>query len=218
LTLKVIENEEENSQIVVEYNPYVIQLAQGDGFTPDRSDSERLKQIDSVLERRSFSVNSRYSSLMHNSASKMSSTTNMNSSMTKNAANMQHTIEADTYSAMLGTETKQIKLNDDFDENQFGDKFIREARITREQELKLNFIEAELEKMRAMKNNQLNGGADSSMGGASSSNQFMDHASSSDHRSSSTGVSLIGQEQLKELLAEFANESNQLVPFLGKNL
>ena len=51
-----------------------------------------------------------------------------------------------------GTERKQIKLNDDFDENQFGDKFIREAKITREQEIKLNMIETELEKLKSIKN------------------------------------------------------------------
>jgi hypothetical protein len=219
---KVIENEEDNSQIMVEYNPFVIQLVQGDGFTPDRNDSERLKHIDSVLERRSFSANSRYSSMMHNGGSKMSSTSNLNGSVMNQPRQTVHTIEPEVYAGMMGggSETKQIKLNDDFDENQFGDKFIREARITREQELKLNFIEAELEKMRALKSYQQSE-TDSLLGGANSSssknNQFMDHGSS-DHRSNgSTAVSLIDQQQLKELLEEFANESNQIVPFVNKN-
>ena len=43
-------------------------------------------------------------------------------------------------------------MNDDFDENQFGDKFIREARLTREQEMKMNFIENELKKLKSASN------------------------------------------------------------------
>jgi hypothetical protein len=40
---------------------------------------------------------------------------------------------------------KKIKLNDDFDENAFSDKFLREARTTREQQLRLKFIDSKLE-------------------------------------------------------------------------
>lgn len=45
---------------------------------------------------------------------------------------------------------RQIKLNDDFDENEFGDKFIREARITREQEIRLKYIDSNLQKMSSL--------------------------------------------------------------------
>jgi hypothetical protein len=237
---EMLESEESNSsqQIVVEYNPMAVQVAQGDGFTPDPSDSHRLKQIDSVLERRTVSVNSRYSSPQHNfnnnsSSSKMGSSLssfhqNHSSSL---GGQVQHTVEADAYASAFmlgggggggggGTESKQIKLNDDFDENQFGDKFIREVRITREQELKLTFIESELEKLKALKqtsvSSQRDGDSMSMAGsGTSSSNQFMHHEGSEQQRSSSSTVSLlIGQQQLRELLDEYANESSsQLVPF-----
>jgi hypothetical protein len=40
-------------------------------------------------------------------------------------------------------------LNDDFDENEFGDKFIREARISREQQSRLKSIDVQLETMRS---------------------------------------------------------------------
>lgn len=46
------------------------------------------------------------------------------------------------------SESRQIRLNDEFDENEFGDKFIREARITREQENRLKYIDSQLEKFK----------------------------------------------------------------------
>jgi hypothetical protein len=52
-----------------------------------------------------------------------------------------------------GSESKQIKLNDDFDENEFGDRFIREARISREQEARLKFIDSQLEIMKTAASN-----------------------------------------------------------------
>ena len=67
---------------------------------------------------------------------------------------------------MKGSERKQIKLSDEFDENQFGDKFIREARITREHELKLNQIDAQLERIKALRNQS----------SESSVNQFSDQS------------------------------------------
>ena len=51
---------------------------------------------------------------------------------------------------LKGAESKQIKLNDEFDENEFGDKFIREARISREQEAKLKYLDSQLEKIKAI--------------------------------------------------------------------
>lgn len=44
---------------------------------------------------------------------------------------------------------KKIKLNDDFDENDFGDKFIREARVSREQQNRLKYIDTQLDTMRS---------------------------------------------------------------------
>ena len=40
---------------------------------------------------------------------------------------------------------------DEFDENEFGDKFIREARLTREQETRLKAIESQLEKLKSIR-------------------------------------------------------------------
>ena len=49
------EGSEENPSYVVEYNPFAISLAQGDGFTPDKSELDRLKEIETKLEKRNFS-------------------------------------------------------------------------------------------------------------------------------------------------------------------
>ena len=38
-----------------------------------------------------------------------------------------------------------MRLNDEFDENSFGDKFIREARVSREQEARLKYIDSQLD-------------------------------------------------------------------------
>lgn len=40
-------------------------------------------------------------------------------------------------------------MNDDLDENAFGDAFIREARISREQHTRLKYIDSQLETMRS---------------------------------------------------------------------
>lgn len=45
-------------------------------------------------------------------------------------------------------------MNDEFDENEFGDKFIRDARISREQEIRLKYIDLHLEKVKQMKSVQ----------------------------------------------------------------
>ncbi len=49
------EGGEENPTLIVEYNPFTVSLMQGDGFTPDKIDSERLREIDTRLEKRNFS-------------------------------------------------------------------------------------------------------------------------------------------------------------------
>lgn len=41
----------------------------------------------------------------------------------------------------------QIKLNDDFDEDEFGDRFIREARMHREEEQRLRYIDSRLKEL-----------------------------------------------------------------------
>ncbi len=40
-------------------------------------------------------------------------------------------------------------MNDNFDENEFGDKFIREARVSREQQNRLKHIDTQLDTMRS---------------------------------------------------------------------
>lgn len=68
----------DGSLTVVDYNPYSVQLIQGEGFTPDHIESDRLRHIDTVLENRrsNLSIVSRYSSMTNNhttSNSKLSS-------------------------------------------------------------------------------------------------------------------------------------------------
>ena len=115
----------------------------GQGFTPDEAELERLRHIETSLSKRTASrmttSNGRISGGFTDSVQKFSS---IGSSNTNN-----HIIESEFYRG-LDTEKKQIKLNDEFDENEFGDKFIREARITREKELRLKFIDQQLEKIR----------------------------------------------------------------------
>lgn len=41
----------------------------------------------------------------------------------------------------------QIKLNDEFDEDEFGDRFIREARMHREEEQRLRYIDSRLKEI-----------------------------------------------------------------------
>lgn len=41
----------------------------------------------------------------------------------------------------------QIRLNDEFDEDEFGDRFIREARVHREVEMRLKFIDLRLKEI-----------------------------------------------------------------------
>lgn len=128
--------EGESATFIVEYNPNAISLAQGDGFTPNKDEMEKLKRINTALEKRN------YSRLTTSRISRMSGQLFQNSNP--------HVIESDLYENLLGTESKQIKLNDEFDENEFGDKFIREARLTREQENRLKFVDAQLEKLKAI--------------------------------------------------------------------
>lgn len=99
-------------------------------------------------------------------------------------------------------ETKQIKLDDEFDENDFGDKFIREARLSREQELKLKLIDSQLERLKM----------------TSSRGDCSDPSRSSSTRDSESTVSLISHDQLRLLLSECYTENTNLshVNFNGK--
>jgi hypothetical protein len=141
-------NNSQQQTVVVEYNPFVVNVAQGDGFTPEVGDMERLKQIESELEKKTcsrLSSSSRVSAL--SSAQMFSHKYSVNSNV----------IEADVYSALThsANEIKQISLNDEFDENEFGDRFIREARITREQEARLKMIESQLERIKQVSSNSI---------------------------------------------------------------
>jgi hypothetical protein len=40
---------------IVEYNPFEVSVADGDGFLPTKTEQERLKQIDQKLDTRDFS-------------------------------------------------------------------------------------------------------------------------------------------------------------------
>jgi hypothetical protein len=46
---------EENLTYLVNYNPNQVIVEQGDGFTPNREEKEKLKQIDAILENRILS-------------------------------------------------------------------------------------------------------------------------------------------------------------------
>ena len=45
----------------------------------------------------------------------------------------------------------KIKLNDDFNEDEFGDRFIREARMQREEEIRLKLIDQKLQEIAEQK-------------------------------------------------------------------
>lgn len=131
------------STYLVEYNPNDVVLAEGDGFTPDKSD--RLREIDSKLERINLSrIHSDSQSTISNRYRDRSLFSTLNK-MSK--ASLESINNVDTESYLSGT--KQIQLNDEFDENDFGDQFIREARLTREQETRLKLIDSQLEKLRS---------------------------------------------------------------------
>jgi hypothetical protein len=47
-----LQAENNNLTYLVNYNPSLVVVDQGDGFTPNREDLERLKHIDSIIENR----------------------------------------------------------------------------------------------------------------------------------------------------------------------
>jgi len=141
--------------VVVEYNPFVVNVVQGDGFTPDVGDLERLKQIESELEKKTYSRLSSSSRVSALSSSQLFSKQSINSNV----------IEPEAYYGLShsANEIKQISLNDEFDENEFGDRFIREARISREQEARLKMIESQLERIKQVSTNSIHSETNSEM-------------------------------------------------------
>jgi hypothetical protein len=135
--------------VVVEYNPFVVNVAQGDGFTPEVGDLERLKQIESELEKKTYSRLSSSSRVSGLSSVQLFSKHSINSGS--------NVVEPDVYYGLShsANEIKQISLNDEFDENEFGDKFIREARVSREQEVRLKMIESQLERIKQVSSNSI---------------------------------------------------------------
>jgi len=125
--------------LVVEYNPFVVSVSQGDGFTPEVGVLERLKQIESELEKKTYSRLS--------SSSRVSGFSSLHLFPKQSINFGSNVVEPDAYYGLAhsANEIKQISLNDEFDENELGDKFIREARISREQEARLKMIESQLE-------------------------------------------------------------------------
>ena len=124
---------------VVDYNPFEIKLAAGDGYQPSLNEQQRLHQIDSQLESRN------YSRLLTGSRN---SVVTIGSAYTNSNSKIISEIDAESYRSIL-SDQKKIKLNDDFDENEFGDKFIREAKISREQQTRLKIIDSQLDTMRS---------------------------------------------------------------------
>jgi len=164
----------EFSYQVVDYNPFEIKSAAGEGFTPTQNEIERLKTIDSKLERRN------YSRILTGSTR-----TNGVSPTFSNSA-----IEAESYRSIMSVERKKIKLNDDFDETTFGDKFIREARLTREENARLKHIDEQLENMRCASN-----GTD-------------EHSTM---RTVTSNGSLIDEETLRNLLDECSMSNRKVI-------
>jgi hypothetical protein len=85
------EGTEENQTIIVDYNPFAVSLLQGDGFTPEKNDLDRLKHIDSVIEKRNTS---RLTS--HSTASGFTNSTNI-----KSATVTSNVVEQDMYFGLM---------------------------------------------------------------------------------------------------------------------
>lgn len=60
---------EDNGTLLVEYNPMLVNLADGDGFKPNQDELEKLKRINTALEKRNYSrsTNSRVSGMISQS-------------------------------------------------------------------------------------------------------------------------------------------------------
>lgn len=132
-----VENSEESSKVraiaadekltyMVDYQPHLVELEQGDGFTPTREENEQLKRIDQQLQQKQ---------------SRLSSMIRYTSELEKLSClppESQHSADRGSHAVI------EIKLNDEFNEDEFGDRFIREARIQREEELRLKYIDSKL--------------------------------------------------------------------------
>ena len=76
----------ENGTLLVEYNPMLVTLADGDGFKPNQDELEKLKRINTALEKRNYSrsTNSRVSGMISQSQ-----------------FNNPHVIESDAYYGLM---------------------------------------------------------------------------------------------------------------------
>jgi hypothetical protein len=204
--------DESNSGVnnLVEYNPFLVSLAQGDGFTPDKTDLERLKEIDSRLEKRISRLNSGATTLTVNPSlngdiSRMEGfSSSLNKLSSSKHSTVQHNVDADSYYGLLQAETKQIKLNDDFDENEFGDKFIREARLTREQEIRLKHIDMQLEKL---KNGGTSNGTSTAVNNGFSGSSYDLQSDTTTTTNNNIIVAKLDEEKIKLLIEEYAQEN-----------
>jgi hypothetical protein len=89
-----------------------------------------------------------------------------------------------------------IKLNDDFDENEFGDKFIREARISREHEIRLRYIDSHLEKLNSQTRFKV-----------SASQLDLDDADGAESTLSRNKEMSINENQIKQLIQDYYSEN-----------
>jgi hypothetical protein len=145
---------------IVDYNPLEIKLQAGDGFTPNLSEQQRLNEIDNRLESRNYSrllTGSRNAGVTSSASvytNSNSLTQEVDPEMYRNVLVinklMNRYLQTDSKNSILkAVDLKKIKLNDNFDENEFGDKFIREARVSREQQNRLKHIDTQLDTMRS---------------------------------------------------------------------
>lgn len=195
---------EQEEARLVEYNPFAVSLVPGDGFTLDKSDENRMREINTRLERRG----SRIGSCLNGGASSIGSSSRLGAASTftkRSSTNTAYTVEAESYYGIGHTEPQKIRLDDNFDENDFGDKFIREARLSREHEQKLKAIEMQL---KSLKN-----AANTAAQGMSQDGSQIDLQSDS---ASCHTVSLVDESTIKELIDEYNHES-QAISIMTRN-
>lgn len=183
-------NQNQEISELIEYNPFAVAVVPGDGFTPNKQEGARLHEINSSLEKRLSRINSCINGSIGNS-----SRLGTISVMTKKSIASTNINDTESYYGLLKMEPKQIKLNDEFDENDFGDKFIREARVSREQEIKLKQIETQLERL---KNNE----------SQASNKSEIDMMS---EKNSISTISLVNEKTIKDLIEEYNLENNQSI-------
>lgn len=80
--------ESDNSTFLIEYNPSAVSLAQGDGFTPNKDELDKLKRINTALEKRNYS---------------RLTTSRVSSFSTHPQSNSSHVIDSEMYQGLLVT-------------------------------------------------------------------------------------------------------------------